>query len=103
MAFKTWQTGVHIQQDRVLIVALVRERLSWCLRRWWAIPLTEGIILDGKICQPEQLFDALRGWRGGVRCRISTGCFSHFRRRVPCKDRCPARLSPCATANSSPG
>ena len=63
MAFKTWQTGVHIQQDRVLIVALVRERLSWCLRRWWAIPLTEGIILDGKICQPEQLFDALRGWR----------------------------------------
>ena len=63
MAFKTWQTGVHIQQDRVLIVALVRERLSWCLRRWWAIPLTEGIILDGKICQPEQLLDALRGWR----------------------------------------
>ncbi|WP_241864372.1 DNA utilization protein HofM [Enterobacter sp. RC4] len=63
MAFKTWQTGVHIQQDRVLIVALVRERLSWCLRCWWAIPLTEGIILDGKICQPEQLFDALRGWR----------------------------------------
>lgn len=63
MAFKTWQTGVHIQHDRVLIVALVRERLSWCLRRWWAIPLTEGIILDGKICQPEQLLDALRGWR----------------------------------------
>lgn len=63
MAFKTWQTGVHIQQDRVLIVALARERTGWCLRRWWAIPLTEGVIREGKICQPEQLVDALRDWR----------------------------------------
>ncbi|MBT1716476.1 DNA utilization protein HofM [Enterobacter dykesii] len=63
MAFKTWQTGVHIQQDRVLIVALARGKSGWCLRRWWAIPLDEGIIRDGKICQPEQLVDALRDWR----------------------------------------
>lgn len=63
MAFKTWQTGVHIQQDRVLIVALDREKSGWRLRRWWAIPLAEGIIRDGKICQPEQLVDALRDWR----------------------------------------
>lgn len=63
MAFKTWQTGVHIQQDRVLIVALVRENSGWCLRRWWAIPLVEGIIRDGKICRPDQLVDALRDWR----------------------------------------
>ena len=63
MAFKTWQTGVHIQQDRVQIVALAREKLGWCMRRWWAIPLDEGIIRDGKICQPEQLVDALRDWR----------------------------------------
>ena len=63
MAFKIWQTGVHIQQDRALIVALAREQLGWCLRRWWAIPLDEGIIRDGKICQPEQLVDALRDWR----------------------------------------
>lgn len=63
MVFKTWQTGVHIQQDRVLIVALVREKSGWCLRRWWAVPLAEGIIGDGKIYQPEQLIDALRDWR----------------------------------------
>ena len=63
MAFKIWQTGVHIQQDRVRIVSLARERSGWCLRRWWAIPLAEGIIRDGKICQPEQLVDALRDWR----------------------------------------
>ena len=44
MAFKTWQTGVHIQQDRVLIVALDRVKSGWRLRRWWAIPLAEGII-----------------------------------------------------------
>lgn len=63
MAFKTWQTGVHIQQDRVLIVALAREKPGWCLRRWWSIPLAEGILRDGKICQPEQLVNALRDWR----------------------------------------
>ncbi|MFH2247035.1 DNA utilization protein HofM [Enterobacter sichuanensis] len=63
MAFKTWQTGVHIQQDRVLIVALVREKSGWCLRRWWAVPLAEGIIGDGKIYHPEQMIDALRDWR----------------------------------------
>ncbi|HDS6504095.1 TPA: DNA utilization protein HofM [Enterobacter asburiae] len=63
MAFKIWQTGVHIQQDRALIVALAREKSGWCMRRWWAIPLDEGIIRDGKICQPEQLVDALRDWR----------------------------------------
>ena len=63
MAFKTWQTGVHIQQDRVLIAALARERGGWCLRRWWAFTLAEGTIRDGKICQPEQLVNALRDWR----------------------------------------
>ena len=63
MAFKTWQTGVHIQHDRVLIAALARERGGWCLRRWWAFTLAEGTIRDGKICQPEQLVDAFRDWR----------------------------------------
>ncbi|WP_370966508.1 DNA utilization protein HofM [Enterobacter wuhouensis] len=63
MAFKTWQTGVHIQQDRVLAVSLTREKSAWCLRRWWAIPLADGIIRDGKICLPEQLVNALRDWR----------------------------------------
>ena len=68
MAFKTWQTGVHIQQDRVLIVALAREKSGWRLRRWWAIPLAKDIIRDGKICQPEQLVDALRDWRKRCVC-----------------------------------
>lgn len=63
MAFKTWQTGVHIQQDKVRIVALTREKAGWRLRRWWAVPLKEGIIREGKILQPEQLVDALRDWR----------------------------------------
>jgi pilus assembly protein HofM len=63
MAFKTWQTGVHIQQEKVLIVSLAREKKSWRLCRWWAVPLAEGIIRDGKICQPERLVDALGDWR----------------------------------------
>ena len=63
MAFKTWQTGVHIQQDKVVAVALTRERAGWRLRRWWAVPVADGIIRDGKILQPEQLVNALRAWR----------------------------------------
>lgn len=63
MAFKTWQTGVHIQQDKVVAVALTRERAGWRLRRWWAVPLSDGVIGEGKILKPEQLVNALRGWR----------------------------------------
>ncbi len=63
MAFKTWQTGVHIQQDKVIAVALTRERAGWRLRRWWAVPLSDGVIGEGKILKPEQLVNALRGWR----------------------------------------
>lgn len=63
MAFKTWRTGVHIQQDKVLAVALVREKAGWGLRRWWQLPLAEGIIRDGQILQPKQLVAALRPWR----------------------------------------
>lgn len=63
MAFKTWQTGVHIQQDTVRIVALTHEKSRWCLRRWWAIPLAQGIVCDGQIRAPDKLAVALRGWR----------------------------------------
>lgn len=63
MAFKTWQTGVHIQQDKVLAVALTREKSSWALRRWWQIPLAPDIVRDGQIRQPEQLVAALSPWR----------------------------------------
>ena len=52
MAFKTWQTGVHIQQDKVVAVALTRERAGWRLRRWWAVPLSDGVIGEGKILKP---------------------------------------------------
>ncbi|VDZ90999.1 pilus assembly protein HofM [Lelliottia amnigena] len=62
MAFKTWRTGVHIQQDRVLAVCLTKERTGWNLRRWWQIPLERGIIRDGQIIEPEQLVAALRTW-----------------------------------------
>lgn len=63
MALKTWQTGVHIQQDKVRIVALTKEKSGWRLRRWWAVPLADGIIRDGKILEPDQLVNALRDWR----------------------------------------
>ncbi|MFX4310565.1 DNA utilization protein HofM, partial [Enterobacter sp. 63] len=58
MAFKTWHTGVHIQQDKVRIVALTKEKSTWSLRRWWAIPLADDILRDGQIIKPEQLVAA---------------------------------------------
>lgn len=63
MAFKTWRTGLHIQQDKALSVALVKEKSGWGLRRWWQIPLAPGIIRDGQILQPQQLANALGEWR----------------------------------------
>lgn len=66
MAFKTWQTGVHIQQDKVVAVALTRERAGWRLRRWWAVPLSDGVIGEGKILKPEQLVNALRGYAENI-------------------------------------
>ena len=62
MAFKTWRTGVHIQQDSVLAVSLTKEKSGWCLRRWWQIPLADDIVRDAKIIHPEQLVSALLGW-----------------------------------------
>ncbi|MDY1038070.1 DNA utilization protein HofM [Lelliottia sp. CFBP8978] len=62
MAFKTWRTGVHIQQDRVIAVALTKERSAWYLRRWWQIPLLPDAIRDGQIVNPEQVVSALSEW-----------------------------------------
>ncbi|ASV57276.1 Type IV pilus biogenesis protein PilM [Lelliottia jeotgali] len=62
MAFKTWRTGVHIQQDRVLAASLTQERTGWRLRRWWQIPVAAGVIRDGQIIQPQQLVAALKEW-----------------------------------------
>lgn len=63
MAFRLWQTGLHIQQDQVVIVALEHVRSRWSLRRWWQIPLVSGIVSQGQILQSEALADALRDWR----------------------------------------
>ncbi|MCU6667951.1 pilus assembly protein PilM [Enterobacteriaceae bacterium H4N4] len=63
MAFKIWHTGVHIQQDKILAVALVREKTGWGLRRWWQLPLAVGTVSEGQILKPEQLTAALAEWR----------------------------------------
>lgn len=63
MAFRLWQTGLHIQQDQVVIIALEHTRARWSLRRWWQIPLVSGIVQQGQIVQLEALVDALRDWR----------------------------------------
>lgn len=63
MAFRLWQTGIHIQQEQVVIIALERVRNRWSLRRWWCIPLASGIVRQGQIMEPQGLADALRDWR----------------------------------------
>ncbi|CDL41361.1 Type IV pilus biogenesis protein PilM [Citrobacter freundii] len=62
MAFNIWKIGLHIQQHEVLAVAIVREASGWYLQRWWRIPLTPQVIVDGHIREPEQLVAALLSW-----------------------------------------
>lgn len=62
MAFNIWKIGLHIQQHEVLAVAIVREASGWYLQRWWRIPLTPQVIVDGYIREPEQLVAALLSW-----------------------------------------
>lgn len=62
MAFNIWKIGLHIQQHEVLAVAIVREASGWYLQRWWRIPLTPQVIVDGHIREPEQLVAALLPW-----------------------------------------
>ena len=52
MAFNIWKIGLHIQQHEVLAVAIVREASGWYLQRWWRIPLTPQVVVDGHIREP---------------------------------------------------
>lgn len=63
MAFRNWQVGLHIQQDKVAIVALQRDRSYWRLCRWWCVPLENGVVDRGQILQSAKLVSALRDWR----------------------------------------
>ena len=63
MVFRHWQVGLHIQRDKVAIVALQRSKSHWRLCRWWCVPLEEGTVEHGQIMQPAALFSALRDWR----------------------------------------
>ena len=63
MAFKNWQIGLHIQSRGVLIAALRHERSGWSLRRWWRVPLAEGIVEQGLTTDIDALVNALQAWR----------------------------------------
>lgn len=63
MVFRQWHIGLHIQQDKVAIVALRRSKSHWRLCRWWCVPLEEGTVEQGQIMQPTALILALRDWR----------------------------------------
>lgn len=62
MAFNIWKIGLHIQQHEALAVAVVHDASGWFLQRWWRIPLTPQVIVDGHIREPEQLVAALLPW-----------------------------------------
>lgn len=62
MAFNIWKIGLHIQQHEALAVAAVHDASGWFLQRWWRIPLTSQVIVDGHIRESEQLVAALLPW-----------------------------------------
>lgn len=63
MVFRHWQVGLHIQQDKVVIVALQRSKSHWRLCRWWDVPLEVNAVDNGQNMQPSTLVSALRDWR----------------------------------------
>lgn len=63
MAFRNWRIGMHIQQDKIAIVALRLERSRWALCRWWHIALAPGIVRNGQVADGIALAERLRGWR----------------------------------------
>ncbi|KFC04731.1 PilM family type IV pilus biogenesis protein [Trabulsiella guamensis ATCC 49490] len=63
MAFRCWQVGLHIQHERIVIVAVQRERVGWSLRRWWSIPLPASAAERGIVIQSDCMVKVLRSWR----------------------------------------
>lgn len=63
MAFRNWRIGMHIQQDKIAIVALRFERSRWALCRWWHIALAPGIVRNGQVADGMALAERLLGWR----------------------------------------
>ncbi|HHX9847267.1 TPA: DNA utilization protein HofM [Salmonella bongori] len=63
MAFKTWQIGLHIQQQEALAVAIIRGASGWSLQRWWRLPLMNVSTAEGGIPDLQPLADVLRPWR----------------------------------------
>ncbi|EJJ6391521.1 DNA utilization protein HofM [Escherichia albertii] len=62
MAFKSWQIGLHLQQQDAVAVAIVRGAKTCFLQRWWRLPLATDAIKDGRILDTEQLVKALLPW-----------------------------------------
>lgn len=62
MAFKTWQIGLHLQQQEAVAVAIVRGAKECFLQRWWRLPLATDIIKDGRIIDAERLTKTLLPW-----------------------------------------
>jgi len=63
MIFRHWQVGLHIQQDKIAIVALQRSKGHWQLCRWWSLALDNSAVENGQIVQLATLVSALRDWR----------------------------------------
>lgn len=61
MAFKSWQIGLHLQQQEAVAVAIVRGAKN-ALQRWWRLPLAHDIIKDGRIVDAQRLANTLLPW-----------------------------------------
>lgn len=88
MAFRNWRIGMHIQQDRIAIVALLFERSRWALRRWWNIPLTPGTVRQGLVVDVEALARQLQSWRRELPMQhqvcIALPAARTLQKRLPC-------------------
>lgn len=74
MLIQSWLVGLDIQPHVMYATALQRRRTGWQLRRWWRLPLPEGVC-DERLRQPRLLGECLRAWRRELpaRARVRLG------------------------------
>ncbi|WP_167467297.1 pilus assembly protein [Buttiauxella warmboldiae] len=91
MVFTSWQIGMDIQHESIRIVAVVRQRQGWQLRRWWRLPLPEGTFGDGLLINAEAFTKVLAGWRKELplrhQLRVSFPCQRTLQRSVAAPDK----------------
>ncbi|ETS31729.1 hypothetical protein BB987_17680 [Photorhabdus temperata] len=66
-----WYVGLDIQNGAIRAVAAIKRRNGWQLRHCWQYLLSDAVMPEGRLQQPEILCDILNQWRQKLPKKIS--------------------------------